>query len=136
MNRLFDIFPNPRTLPAQSRVYDLKARLDWGEPALTILDVRDRREFNLSHIRGAVPLPMNEPTHRVLSRLELDRDIYIYGETDEETAAIATQLREAGYKNVSELRGGLAAWKAVGYPVEALPLNATLEQNPQDLSDA
>lgn len=121
MLKLFDILPTSRPLPTQSRVYDLKARLDWGEPALTILDVRDRREFNLSHIRGAVPMPLNEPTGRVLDRLELERDIYIYGETDAETAAVATRLREAGYQNVSEIRGGLAAWQAVGYPVEALP---------------
>ena len=30
----------------------------------------------------------------------------------------ATQLRTAGYKNVSELRGGFAAWEAAGYPIK------------------
>ncbi|HAA26937.1 MAG TPA: rhodanese-like domain-containing protein [Cyanobacteria bacterium UBA8553] len=114
-----------RPLQVQSRVYDLKARLDWGEPALTILDVRDRTEFNISHIMGAVPMPLNESTQRVLNKLELGRDIYVYGATDEETAAAAALLRNAGYQNVSEIRGGLAAWKAVGYPVEALPTTAT-----------
>ncbi len=109
-----------KPLPGQSRVYDLKARLDWGEPALTIIDVRDRLQFNLSHIMGAVPMPLNEPTHRVLAKLETGRDIYIYAETDEETAVAATQLRQAGYQNVSEIRGGLAAWKAVGFPIESL----------------
>jgi rhodanese-related sulfurtransferase len=118
--------PVPRPLKTQSRVYDLKKRLDWGEPALTILDVRDRSEFNLSHIRGAVPLPPNEPAERVLDKLELDRDLYIYGTTDEEAAAAAAYLREAGYQNVSEIRGGLAAWKAVGYPVESGPAAATV----------
>lgn len=126
MVKLFDMSRTPRPLQAQSRVYDLKARLDWGEPALTILDVRDRTEFNTSHILGAVPMPINEPTDRVLDKLELGRDIYVYGETDEETAAAAAKLRNAGYQNVSEIRGGLAAWKAVGYPVESLPTTATL----------
>jgi rhodanese-related sulfurtransferase len=113
-------------MQTQSRVYDLKARLDWGEPALTILDVRDRTNFNLSHIMGAVPLPLDEPTDRVLDKLELGRDIYVYGETDEESAAGAARLRAAGYQNVSEIRGGLAAWKAVGYPVESVPTTAIL----------
>lgn len=108
------------SLPERSRVYDLKARLDWGKPALTIIDIRDRTLFNLSHIMGAVPMPLNEPTHRVLDKLEPGRDIYIYGETDEESATAAAQLRQAGYQNVSEIRGGLAAWKAVGFPVESL----------------
>jgi rhodanese-related sulfurtransferase len=123
--KLFDMIRISRPLQAQSRVYDLKARLDWGEPALTILDVRDRSEFNLSHIMGAVPMPFNESADRVLHKLELWRDIYVYGATDEETAVGATLLRAAGYENVSEIRGGLAAWKAVGYPVESLLATAT-----------
>lgn len=125
MVKLFDMSRTPKPLQTQSRVYDLKARLDWGEPALTILDVRDRSEFNISHIMGAVPMPLNESTQRVLAKLELGRDIYVYAETDEETAAAAAQLRCAGYQNVSEIRGGLAAWKAVGYPVESLPITTT-----------
>lgn len=115
-----------KPLPGQSRVYDLKARLDWGEPALTIIDVRDRLQFNLSHIMGAVPMPLNEPTQRVLAKLEPGRDIYIYAETDEETAVAATQLRQAGYQNVSEIRGGLAAWKAVGFPIESILATVSL----------
>ncbi len=126
MNKFSEKNPAARSLQAQSRVYDLKARLDWGKPALTIIDVRDRTEFNVSHIMGAVPMPLNEPAERVLAKLELDRDIYVYGETDEETAAGAAHLRKAGYQNVSEIRGGLAAWKAVGYPIESLPITATL----------
>lgn len=120
MSNIFDLNPVSRPLQTQSLVYDLKARLDWGEPALTIIDVRDRIEFNLSHIMGAVPMPLNESADRILSKLELGRDIYIYGATDEETTMGATRLREAGYRNVSEIRGGLAAWKAVGYPVEPM----------------
>jgi rhodanese-related sulfurtransferase len=120
MNKFLDIFPSPPPLKAQSIVYDLKARLDWGEPALTIVDVRDRSEFNQNHILGAVSMPINELVNRASSTLEVTRDIYIYGETDEETAEAATALRAAGYYNVSELRGGVAAWKAVDFPIESI----------------
>ena len=108
----------PEPLKAKSLVYDLKKRLDWGEPALTIIDIRDREAFNNSHISGAVSLPMNELVSRVSNNLELERDIYIYGSTDEQTADAADQLRTAGYQNVAELRGGLAAWKANNFPIE------------------
>ncbi len=120
MYKFLGIIPTPPPLRAQSLVYDLKTRLDWGDPALTIIDVRDRSEFNFSHILGAVPLPMDELVARALHSLEITRDIYVYGETDEETAEAGAKLRTAGYKNVSELRGGAAAWKAVGYPVESM----------------
>ncbi len=110
--------PIPEPLKAKSRIYDLKERLDWGEPALTIIDVRDRDAFNTSHVMGAISLPMNQLVGSSLHNLELERDIYVYGRDKEETAAAAAQLSAAGYKNVAELLGGLAAWKAAGFPIE------------------
>ena len=112
------IIPIPAPLKTKSRVYDLKERLDWGEPALTIIDVRDRDAFNTSHVMGAVSLPMSQLASGTLNNFELDRDIYVYGKNEEETAAAAAQLSAAGYKNVAELLGGLAAWKAAGFPIE------------------
>jgi rhodanese-related sulfurtransferase len=117
---LINLFPVIVPLQAKSRVYDLKTRLDWGQPALTIIDVRDRTQFNASHILGAISLPKDELVDRALTSIGLTRDIYIYGETDEETAEAAAQLRQVGYQNVSQLRGGVAAWKAVGFPVESI----------------
>jgi len=114
---LFGIIPSA-PLRTVSRVYHLKSRLDWGEPALTIIDVRERSEFLFSHILGAINMPVPELVDRVLAVLELDRDIYLYSHTDEDTAAIAAELRQAGFCNVSELQGGLPAWKAMGYPIE------------------
>ncbi|MCU0525930.1 MAG: rhodanese-like domain-containing protein [Elainella sp. Prado103] len=114
---LFGLIPDV-PLGTRSRVYDLKARLDWGKPALTIVDVRDRREFYFSHISGAVSMPLSELVSQALKNLEFDRDIYLYSDTDEEAALAATLLRKAGFCNVSELQGGLPAWKAMGYPIE------------------
>ena len=122
MDSLFGFLFQPSALPAKSRVYDLKARLDWGEPALTIIDVRDRYQFNHSHITGAISIPLNDLPGRTLDCLELSRDLYVYGDIDEEAAEAASKLRKAGYHNVSELRGGLPAWKAVGFPVDAIPV--------------
>ena len=118
MSAFLNFIPIPSPLKAQSRVYDLKERLDWGEPALTIIDVRDRSLFNISHISGAVSLPMNELVNRALVNFELTRDIYVYGSTQDQTATAAAQLRNAGYLNVAEIIGGLGAWKAVDYPIE------------------
>lgn len=111
-------------MKAESRVYDLKARLDWGEPALTIIDVRDRGLFNESHIMGAISIPAAELLDRAQASFELDRDIYVYADTDEEANTAAEQLRTNGYEKVSVLRGGVAAWKAAGFPVEAISVVA------------
>lgn len=105
-------------LKNRSRVYDLKARLDWGKPALTIIDIRERSEFLFSHISGAINMPLPELVDRVRVALEPSRDIYLYSDADEDTAAAAELLRQSGFRNVSELQGGLPAWKAMGFPIE------------------
>uniref|UniRef100_UPI0001A51B87 Alr3790 protein n=1 Tax=Nostoc sp. (strain PCC 7120 / SAG 25.82 / UTEX 2576) TaxID=103690 RepID=UPI0001A51B87 len=96
----------------------LKSRLEWGEPAFTILDVRDRSTYNDGHIMGAMAMPIEDLVDRASSSLEKSRDIYVYGAGDEQTSQAVNLLRSAGFEHVSELKGGLAAWKAIGGPTE------------------
>ncbi|MCY7321825.1 MAG: rhodanese-like domain-containing protein [Phormidesmis sp. CAN_BIN36] len=113
-----NITPTPPDLKTASSVYDLKSRLEWGEPALTILDVRPREVFNDSHIMGAMDFPVSELVTLAKNSLEFERDIYIYGANEQETAQAAAMLREAGFRAVAELKGGLAEWKAIGGSTE------------------
>ncbi len=112
------ILPQPSSLKPHSSVQHLKTRLDWGEPALTIVDVRDRLQFNSRRILGAVSMPMAHLVEQAIPSLAATRDLYVYGETDEDSAEAALQLRKAGFVNVAVLRGGLAAWDAFNFPVE------------------
>ena len=112
-----NFIPIPEPIQNKSSVSALKKRLDWGEPALTIIDVRPRELFNITHIMGSISMPMDEPNNLTLASLELSRDIYIYAETNEQTAVAANELRQAGYQHVSELIGGLTAWKKAKYPI-------------------
>ncbi|WP_027269220.1 rhodanese-like domain-containing protein [Leptolyngbya sp. PCC 6406] len=116
---LFGLLSSPKSMRPESRIYDLKARLDWGQPALTIIDLRSRERFNESHVTGAISLPMAEAVNRILTSLEFERDLYVYADTDEEATVMADQLRQAGYQRVSVLRGGTPAWKAAGFPIES-----------------
>lgn len=120
-NNLVDnIIPQQPPIEPQSDVHVLKARLEWGEPAFTILDVRDRQSFNEGHIMGAMPMPTDELVDRAASSLDKSRDIYIYGATEDESAQAVQSLRSAGFEHVSLLKGGLAAWKAIGGPTEGI----------------
>jgi rhodanese-related sulfurtransferase len=103
--------PDSQQMPV-STVKALKERLEWGEPALTIIDVRDRNVFNKEHITGAESIPIAELPAKASKSLDLKRDIYVYGEQDQTTEA-AAKLREAGFTKVSELEGGLSAWKEI-----------------------
>jgi rhodanese-related sulfurtransferase len=120
MAKLFPFILIPEAIQDRSSVDALKNRLDWGEPALTIVDVRNRNDFNIGHIMGAITMPINELVSRARVSLELIRDIYVYGETDEQTAEAAFRLRDAGYQHIAELTGGLTAWKNSKYPVQGV----------------
>lgn len=117
-DKLPDVTPTPPGFKNQSSAKDLKSRLEWGEPALTIIDVRDRDAFNRGHITGAMAMPMDTLVERVSGSLDRGRDIYLYGESDQQTAQAAGMLREAGFQKVAEIMGGLEAWKALGGPTD------------------
>lgn len=119
-NLLGNIIHSQPPIASQSDAHLLKSRLEWGEPAFTILDVRDRNIYNQGHILGALPTPIEELVDRAASSLDKVRDIYVYGATEEQTSQAANLLSSAGFERVSELRGGLAAWKAIGGPTEGI----------------
>lgn len=119
-NPLGGVIPPQPPIDPQSNAHELKSRLEWGEPAFTIIDVRDRDTYNDGHIMGAMSMPADELVDRAAPSLAKSRDIYIYGETDAETTQAVEQLRSAGFEHVSELKGGLPAWKAIGGPTEGI----------------
>ncbi|MEL7242165.1 MAG: rhodanese-like domain-containing protein [Cyanobacteria bacterium J06573_2] len=125
-NPVENIIPNqPPVTKKKTDAHVLKSRLEWGEPAFTIIDVRDRQTYNEGHIMGALPMAMDGLGDAAAKSLAKSRDIYVYGGSDEETTQAAQTLRSSGFENVSELKGGLAAWKAIGGPTEGIAESMT-----------
>ncbi|MEA5598525.1 rhodanese-like domain-containing protein [Rivularia sp. UHCC 0363] len=120
-NPIENIIPSqPPVDQKKSDVHVLKSRLEWGEPAFTIIDVRDRQTYNEGHIMGALPMSMDGLGDAAAQSLAKSRDIYVYGASDADTTQAAQALRSKGFENVSELKGGLGAWKAIGGPTEGI----------------
>lgn len=99
---------------------ELLERLNWGEPALTILDVRDRKAFNQERITGSMLMSVDHLPQAAEEQLEHNRDIYLYGDSDESAAQAAQQLRQSGFENVAQINGGLGGWKKIGGPTEGV----------------
>ena len=94
-------------------VNDLKTSLQWGQPAFTIIDVRDRSTYNHSRITGAISIPLNDLESRAQVSLYRERQIYVYGENDSQSAQAVRTLQFLGFTTVAELGGGLSAWKSI-----------------------
>jgi rhodanese-related sulfurtransferase len=126
-NALPNITPTPPGFKSESSAYDLKARLEWGEPALTMIDVRDRESFNQGHMTGAMPMPMESLLEMAEGSLAPERDIYVYGDSDTQSLEAAEMLRGAGFKNVAVIKGGLMAWREIAGPTDGAQEESPLE---------
>jgi rhodanese-related sulfurtransferase len=101
-------------------VNDLKTSLQWGQPAFTIIDVRDRSTYNHSRITGAISIPLNDLESRAQVSFYRERQIYVYGENDSQSAQAVRTLQFLGFTTVAELGGGLSAWKSIGGATEGV----------------
>lgn len=119
-DKLPNVTPVPPGFHSQATAHELKSRLQWGEPGLTIIDVRDHEVYNQSRISGAMNMPIGRLPGMATASLRPDRDIYIYGKDADETAAAANLLREAGFQKVAELQGGLTTWQEIEGNVEGI----------------
>lgn len=126
-DKLPNVTPTPPGLHSIATSHELKSRLEWGEPGLTILDTRDSVAFQECRIMGAMNASIDDIAAGAQASLSPKRDIYVYGATDEETAGAASALREAGFENVAQLQGGLTMWREIGGAVEG---RATEQEKP------
>jgi rhodanese-related sulfurtransferase len=88
---------------------ELKARLERNDRPL-LLDVRQDWETKLCRLENAVHIPIEEIELRT-EELNPDDEIVVYCHQGVRSAAVAQYLREQhGFKNVTNLAGGLDAW--------------------------
>jgi uncharacterized membrane protein YdjX (TVP38/TMEM64 family)/rhodanese-related sulfurtransferase len=100
----------PRWIEAE----ELASRLENGA-SVTVIDVRGPDELRgpLGHIRGALNLPVGELSDRLTDIKALkDRPIILVCRTDKRSANAAAILLDAGFRDVSVLRGGMEQWNA------------------------
>jgi glyoxylase-like metal-dependent hydrolase (beta-lactamase superfamily II)/rhodanese-related sulfurtransferase len=76
-----------------------------------LIDVRAVREFEESHIDGAINLPLSQLAER-LSEVPADRSVVAYCASGYRSAVAVSLLRREGRNRVSDLVGGLGAWES------------------------
>jgi hydroxyacylglutathione hydrolase len=79
--------------------------------ALTILDVRSRREWARDHVPGALHIPLQELGPRI-GDLPRHAPIATMCEGGARAALAASLLERADLTNVMNVAGGMAVWRA------------------------
>jgi glyoxylase-like metal-dependent hydrolase (beta-lactamase superfamily II) len=99
---------------------EARRHVDARDPALVILDVREREAFRAGHLPGARNVPRGElelradrelpdPTARILTTCA-------YGKI---STLAAAALRTMGFLRAVALDGGIEAWKRAGHPLQS-----------------
>lgn len=93
-------------------------RQQLGQPgAPLLLDVRTAAEFAGGHVPGAVNIPVQALAQR-LAEVPKGRPVIVYCESGRRSARALDLLKEAGYTDVREMDGSMAAWREAGFAVE------------------
>ncbi len=87
---------------------DLKNRIDGGED-IFLLDVRERQEWDISRLQGAKLIPLGTLPYS-LGELNTADEIVAYCRSGPRSRKAVQLLREAGFRKVQNLTGGINAW--------------------------
>jgi adenylyltransferase/sulfurtransferase len=86
---------------------ELKERLDKAEDVF-ILDVREPHEYQICNLKGHL-IPLGELPRRV-HELDSAREIVAHCKSGKRSAQAVDFLRQAGFRKVYNLRGGILSW--------------------------
>jgi adenylyltransferase/sulfurtransferase len=91
-------------------VTELKERLDRGE-RVTLVDVRETYEWQIGNLEpyGARLIPLGQLMSRLDELAPADETV-LYCRTGSRSRRAAQALQAAGFTNVVNLEGGIAAW--------------------------
>ena len=104
-------------LPMNISVNDLAARLE-SDKRLMVLDVRSPEEYTQDgHVPGSVLIPLPELAMRV-NEVPKDRPIACFCRSGNRSQVACDMLRQQGYTNVTNVLGGIGAWRGANLPTD------------------
>lgn len=107
----------------------LKALLSHSVPEISVqdasssselylfLDSREPKEFEVSHIKGALSVGYDHLDFSALKDTPKDQPIVVYCSVGYRSEKVGEELMEAGFTNVKNLYGGLFEWMNQDLPV-------------------
>ena len=86
---------------------------------VVLLDSREMEEYKVSHLKDALYVGYNEFNITQVSKIveNKNRAIVVYCSLGIRSETVAHKLKEAGYKNVQNLYGGIFEWKNKDFEV-------------------
>lgn len=109
---------NPKCICISEKI-ELKQEFDQIEPAklkellekneVQLIDVREKSEWDICHIKGARLIPMKQIKKR-LNELNKEKTIVLYCHHGRRSQRVLEFLKENGFEKLKNLSGGIASW--------------------------
>lgn len=92
-----------------------------GDRSVQIIDVRTEAEWRSSRIKEAINLPITQFTQGHITSLTLDpnKPIIAICLSAHRSIPAVRQLNKMGFRQVSQLKGGMRSWWRAKYPTES-----------------
>src|SRR5690242_3825111 len=98
----------PVAVEGEIDVTEVKAKIDRHEP-FVLIDVREPHEWQIGHIPYAKLIPLGELPKRV-NELNTADEIVAHCKSGVRSAKAVDFLKQAGFKKVRNMKGGILAW--------------------------
>lgn len=113
---LLSLYTRAQTVAADTFATQLKQT-----PRPQLIDVRTPGEFGEGHLPGAVNINAQRPDFKqALDSLDKTKPVFVYCLSGGRSSRAVAQLRDLGYTDVHELRGGYLKWSSKLMPVEGV----------------
>lgn len=96
---------------------DVKQAFARSKRGARLVDVRSSTEFKTGHPKGALSVPPGL-IKKDRTGLERDEDILVICLSGHRSPRQARKLAGMGFMNVTNVQGGLLAWRKAGLPVK------------------
>ena len=83
-----------------------------------IIDARTWKEYRKDRIQGARLAESSVDLKSAVDTVDMEQPIFVYCDDNQRSSAACTILNDWGYTNVSELAGGMIAWKLASYEID------------------
>lgn len=98
------------------KVQDLHAALSTGKEKFTIIDVRNKEEYDISRLPNAKRIGYNDFSIEKMWMVDRKYKIVLYSSTSTKRALVLAQyLTLMGFTDLHVLEGGIIAWKNANY---------------------
>lgn len=74
------------------------------------IDVRTIAEFKSFHIPGFKNMPLHQ-LHQNMGQLSRDKEVVVICQSGMRSSKASKILKKAGYKNITNIKGGVSAWR-------------------------